>query len=119
MLTVEVLRIVLAVLFSIMGILHFIFRKPMTKYAVDSGLLNADIAVRMSGVLLVLCSVLLFIPKYTMYSFYGFCIFLLLANLTLHKFWTKPNAKEQLSEFLHFVKNIIILLLIWHIKDLF
>ena len=117
MISPETLRTVLAVCFGSLGILHFVRGRLLEKYAVEGGLLNAEVAVRMSGALLIVSSVAIFIEKYAEYGFYGFCLFLILSNIILHKFWSKNTGIDQWLELLHFVKNILLAVLIWYIKD--
>ena len=106
--------LVLSITFGVLGLLHFIFSKTMERYAIDNGLLNSFIAVRMSGVLLLASSIALWIEDYKDYGFYGLMLFLLLASVIVHKFWDQPTALEQLKELLHFIKNLLLILLLWY-----
>ena len=118
MISDETLRIVLAIFFGLMGIIHFFYGKIMERYAVEVGLLNAEVAVKMSGALLLVSSAALFVEEYELYGFYGLCLFLILSSFILHKFWSKTDGVEQLVELLHFAKNIVLALVIWYLKDL-
>lgn len=117
MISDEVLLYIISIGFGILGVLHFIFPKIVTKYSVEADLLNADVAVKMSGVLLIVCSVMLFTDKYWDQAFYALCAFLVISSLVVHKFWSKNTGIEQLSELLHFVKNLILAAGLWYIKD--
>ncbi len=117
MISEETLRIIIAIFFGSLGLLHFIYSRIMEKYAVEGGLLNAEVAVKMSGALLITSSVALFIEKYIEYGFYGLCLFLVLSSVILHKFWNKTTGVDQFVELLHFMKNIFLAILIWYLKD--
>ena len=117
MISDEVLRLIIAIFFGSLGLLHFIYGRIMEKYAVEGGLLNAEVAVKMSGALLITSSIALFIEKYVEYGYYGLCLFLVLSSLILHKFWSRSTGVEQLMELLHFLKNLLLAALIWYLKD--
>ncbi|MBK8503307.1 MAG: hypothetical protein IPL46_14475 [Saprospiraceae bacterium] len=113
----QTLLYIIAGAFGFLGFLHFVFPKVLMKYSVEAGLLNADVAVKMSGALLIASSVMLFMPKYWDYAFYGLCGFLVISSLILHRFWSKNIGIDQLSELLHFMKNILLAFLLWYLKD--
>lgn len=117
MLTDQTLLYLISGIFGLLGLLHFVFPKILMKYSVEAGLLNAEVAVKMSGALLIASSIMLFIPRYWDYAFYGFCGFLIVSSLILHRFWSGKTGMEQLSELLHFMKNILLALLLWYLKD--
>lgn len=117
MLTDQTLLYLIAGTFGLLGLLHFVFPKVLMKYSVEAGLLNADVAVKMSGALLITSSIMLFMPKYWDYAFYGFSGFLIISSLILHRFWSKKTGMEQFSELLHFMKNILLAFLLWYLKD--
>ncbi|MCB0688799.1 MAG: hypothetical protein KDC53_19815 [Saprospiraceae bacterium] len=91
----------------------------MIKYSVDADLLNADIAVKMSGALLLAASIMLFTEKYWDYAFYALCGFLVVSSVIIHRFWSKNSGIEQLTELLHFIKNILLAAILWYLKDHF
>ncbi len=105
----------ISIYFGLQGLMHFIFGKKMEKYAVENDLLNAEVAVRMSGAWLIAGSVLLHLPEYRDYGFYALCLFLLLSAVILHKFWSKHTLLDQILELLHFGKNIMLCLLLWYL----
>ena len=117
MITNDFLLRIIAAFFGILGMAHFIFGKTMKKYAIEADLLNANVAVKMSGALLIISSIALLIPKYAERGFYGLCLFLVVSSLILHKFWTKNTALDQLIELLHFTKNLLLAVLLWYLKD--
>ncbi len=111
-------QMAIALTFGSLGLFHFVFGKTMQKYAVENGLLNANIAVKMSGALLIVSSVALYIEDYAHFGYYGICLFLVLSSLILHQFWSKKLAVDQLLEMLHFAKNLLLALLVWYLGEL-
>ncbi len=112
----ESMRTIVAVFFSLFGLFHFLFGRHVERYAIDGGLLNSFIAVRMSGALMVVGSVALFFDKYRVYGCYAICIFLLLSAIIMHKFWEQETLSDQIKEFLQFMKNILLTLFLWHLS---
>ncbi len=117
MISEQTLRIIIAAVFGSLGLLHFFYGRILERYAVEGGLLNAQVAVKMSGALLIVSSAALFFEAYEAYGFYGLCLFLVLSSVILHKFWAKTTGVDQLIELLHFVKNLLLAILIWYLKD--
>lgn len=117
MISSETLTYIIAIGFGLMGLLHFIFPRIMMKYSIEADLLNADVAVKMSGALLIAASIMLFTDKYWDYAFYGLSGFLVVSSIIMHRFWVKNTGVEQLSELLHFVKNLVLAALLWYLKD--
>lgn len=117
MISDEILLYVISISFGFLGLLHFISPKILMKYSIEADLLNADIAVKMSGALLIAASIMLFTEKYWDYAFYGLCSFLIISSIILHKFWSKNTGIEQLNELLHFMKNILLAAMLWYLKD--
>ena len=113
----EVVLYIVAISFGLLGLIHYIFPKIVMKYSIEADLLNADVAVKMSGALLIASSIMLFTDKYWDYAFYGLCGFLVISSLIMHRFWTRNTGLEQLTELLHFVKNILLAVLLWYLKD--
>ncbi|MDH3652530.1 MAG: hypothetical protein OEQ53_22755, partial [Saprospiraceae bacterium] len=97
----------------VLGLFHFWKSKLLENYAVDRGILNPTIAIRMSGVLLMLSGVALQMEEYRMYALYALTAFLVLSALIIHKFWDDTDPKLQLREFMNFIKNFIILAALW------
>ena len=117
MISDEFLLRIIAIFFGIWGLIHFLFGKTMKKYAIEAELLNANVAVKMSGALLMISSVALLLPDHSEKGFYGLCLFLIVSSLVMHKFWTKNSALDQVVDFLHFTKNLLLAILLWYIKD--
>jgi uncharacterized membrane protein YphA (DoxX/SURF4 family) len=109
----ETLIIVLGAFFVLSGIFHFINSSTIEKYAVGRGLLNANIAVKMSGVLLIGAGIVLIaVPKYHQYGFFVLAGFHFLAAVIIHRFWEEKNVEQQLVEGIQFMKNLIIMVLL-------
>jgi uncharacterized membrane protein len=117
MISGDTLLKIIAIFFGTLGLLHFIFGKTLNKYAVEADLLNANVAVKMSGTLLLISGIALLFPDYAERGFYGICLFLVASSIVLHKFWAKNTALEQLIEFLHFAKNLLLAVLLWYLKN--
>lgn len=107
-----------SIFFGTVGVLHFVLTRPLEKYAVENGFLNAFVAVRMSGGLLIVGAIALQLEEYRQYGLYAICIFLLLSALLIHKFWDQDTLLNQVKEFLHFLKNLFIVLLVWYLYKL-
>lgn len=119
MISDDLLLKIVAVFFGVFGIFHFLFGRHVERYAVDGGLLNSYVAIRMSGALLIAGSAALFIEKYQLYGFYALTIFLVLSAIILHKFWDRDTLEEQIKELLHFFKNLLLAVFVWYLKDQF
>ena len=117
MISDEILLYIISIGFGLLGLLHFIYPKILIKYSVEANLLDAGIAVKMSGALLIAASIMLFTEKYWEYAFYGLCGFLVISSFILHRFWSKNTGIEQLGELLHFVKNILLAAMLWYLKE--
>ena len=108
----DTLLIILGAMFIISGLFHFINSSTIEKYAIDRGLLNANVAVKMSGVLLMGAGIVLIaFPEYHQYGFYVLAGFHVLAAIIIHRFWEEKSVEKQLVEGIHFMKNLIIMIL--------
>ncbi len=103
----------ISALFIFLGLFHFWKSGMLEKYAVERGVLNPTIAIRMSGVFLILSGISLQMDQYRDYGLYVLSGFLVLSALVMHKFWDETKPKAQLLEFVHFVKSLIILASLW------
>jgi putative oxidoreductase len=102
-------RLLFGGFFIFSGINHFKQTKPMAQYAAAKKIPKPDIAVQVSGAVLIAggASILLGIkPKLGTAAIIGF-----LAGVSplMHDFWKKENPEERANDMINFMKNLALL----------
>ncbi len=109
----QLAMIIVGSYFILMGLFQILRSKVYEKYAIERGVLNANLTVKASSLVLIGAGVCVMIEDIQIYAMYALCGFLVLAGFILHKFWDEKDPKEQLLEVLHFAKNIGLAILLY------
>ena len=99
-------RIIFGGFFVFNGINHFLNVGPMAEYAAAKGIPLPEVAVLLSGVLLVVggLSVLFgFMPEIGLACI---ALFLAVVSPLMHNFWDISDPVQRLNEMGHFMKNM-------------
>ncbi len=102
-------RLILGGFFAYNGVNHFRNRATMAQYAASKGVPAPDIAVTVSGAMLLVgaASIMLGLkPKIG-----GAAVIAFLAGVTpvMHNFWTQQDPGQRMSEMPNFMKNVALL----------
>ena len=104
-----VLVALIGVFFVLNGLNHLFNTMILEEYAHRQRLPYAKRLVQLSGVLLILGGIAFVIPATRQAAVIGLGIFLVLAMILIHHFWTDRDRDTRLYEMLHFAKNLLIL----------
>ena len=99
-------RILVGGFFLMSGINHFAQLEAMTGYAKYKKLPAAKLGVLLSGLMLVLGGIYIILGFYTDLGLLLIAIFLVLAAVIFHNFWTETDATAKQNEMLAFMKDI-------------
>jgi uncharacterized membrane protein YphA (DoxX/SURF4 family) len=99
-------RILFGGFFLMSGINHFTKLEAMTGYAKYKKLPAAKLGVLISGLMLVLGGIYIILGFYTDLGLLMIAIFLVLAAVIFHNFWTETDATAKQNEMLAFMKDI-------------
>ncbi|CAB4675315.1 MAG: DoxX family membrane protein [Actinobacteria bacterium] len=99
-------RILFGGFFLMSGINHFAKLEAMTGYAKYKKLPAAKLGVLLSGLMLVLGGIYIILGFYTDLGLLLIAIFLVLAAVIFHNFWTETDATAKQNEMLAFMKDI-------------
>ena len=99
-------RILFGGFFLMSGINHFTKLEAMTGYAKYKKLPAAKLGVLISGLMLVLGGIYIILGFYTDLGALLLAIFLVLAAVIFHNFWTETDATAKQNEMLAFMKDI-------------
>ena len=113
----ELLYHLVPVFFILSALNHILNGKAMEKYALRRGVLNANQTVKMSGLFLLLAGAALYVEKVQLYAVYALCGFMLVAAVTVHKFWEDSEQEIRLLEGMHFVKNLVLIVMLLLVAD--
>lgn len=106
----EILVLIGRVLFSILflksGISHFTQRAGMVGYAKSSGLPMAEIAVPLTGLMLLAGGVSVLLGFYAWIGAWLLVAFLIPSAFTMHKFWGLSDPMAAAAQQAHFFKNV-------------
>lgn len=113
----QILLILLGIFFLLNGLNHFFNSKILEEYAEKRSLLASKLMIKLSGILLCFGGITLISGFYLLYGIIGLCIFLLIASVTIHKFWGVENREIMMLESMHFAKNWAIIFELLYIGD--
>lgn len=102
------LTIVVSTFFLIQAMVHLIKPRVLENYAIRRGYLSAGQVVRLSGLLLILGTALLWVEKFRFYGALALALFTFAAAWSIHKFWDEKSGEMQVVELLNFSKNVLI-----------
>jgi putative oxidoreductase len=100
-------------LFILQGILHLARTRVVENYAIDRGFVSARQSVMLSGFLLIVAGIALMVPTIRTYGIYALLLFLAISTFAFHRFWEHKNGQLQWLESMHFVKNLMLMLLLF------
>lgn len=101
-------------LFFIQALIHIVKPKVVERYALRQGYISAGQAVRLAGLFLLAGSLALWVESLRFYTALGLALFSFVAAVTLHKFWDEAEGDLQFQEWMNFLKNgVLIVVLIY------
>ena len=104
-----ILIILLSLFFLLNGFNHFYNKSILEEYAHKRNLLSPKWSVRAAGALLILGGGLLLWPDGRSIAAILLSVFLIVAALMIHQFWSEKDAQGRMLEAMHFTKNLAIL----------
>lgn len=99
-------RILFGGVLAFMGLNHFLNLDDMAGYAEFEGLPAPRLAVVVSGAVLLLGGLGLVVGAYQVLAAAGLALFLLVAAVTVHDFWSVDDPEERQTEMTQFLKNV-------------
>ena len=99
-------RILFGALFVASGIGHFAKLEAMTGYAKYKKLPAAKLGVVLSGLLLLVGGLFILLGYYVDLAAIAIAIFLVIAAIIFHNFWTIEDATAKMGDMVNFLKNI-------------
>ncbi len=100
-------RILFALPLIFMGSNHFLRLNDMTGYAASKGLASPQMAVIVSGLVLVLGAVSILVGYRGRIGAWFVAFFLLATAFMMHRFWAVDDPQMAQMEMINFLKNII------------
>jgi len=98
-------RILFGGFFLMSGINHFAKLEAMTGYAKYKKLPAAKLGVLLSGLMLVIGGLYIVLGYYADLGALLIAIFLVLASVIFHNFWTESDATAKQTEMMNFMKG--------------
>ncbi len=95
--------------FVLNGLNHLFNTMILEEYAHRQRLTHPRALIRISGVLLIAGGLGFMIPATRQAAVIGLCVFLALAMVLIHHFWTDRDRDTRLFEMLQFSKNLLIM----------
>lgn len=99
-------RFLFSVLFLTSGMNHFMQYEALVGYARASGVPSPDLAVLVTGVMLVVGGVCVLLGAFARFGALLLAIFLIASALMVHRFWGLTDAMQAQSQMTHFFKNL-------------
>lgn len=101
-------QIILGVYFIAAGIPHFTKAKGMIDYATFKKIPAPAAGVYVSGAILVLGGLGILFQMNLAWAYSALAVFLVIAAVTVHNFWTEKDAQAKMTSMIMFQKNIAI-----------
>jgi len=102
-------RILFGGFFLMMGIRHFMNVKSMSAYAASKGVPSPQIAVLLTGIMMLLGGLGIIFQIEPQWSARLIAIFLLGTTPKMHQFWKETDPAKKMGEQTNFVKNMALL----------
>ena len=99
-------RILFGGFFIMNGFNHLKNKKMISGYAASKGVASPDLAVVVSGLLILLGGLGVLLGVYTQLSLWFIIIFLVLVSLKIHNFWAVEDPMAKMMEQVQFMKNM-------------
>ena len=97
-----------SIFFGIQALLHILKPAVFENYAIKRGFLSAGQAVKLTGLLLIVGLIMLWVESLRFYGGIALGSFSLIAAFFMHRFWDEKTGEMQLLELQNFLKNILI-----------
>jgi uncharacterized membrane protein YphA (DoxX/SURF4 family) len=110
-----VLIALIGLFFVLNGLNHLFNTMFLAEYAHRQSLAHPRTLVRLSGVFLIAGGIGFVIPATRQIAVLGLCVFLALASVFIHHFWTDRDRDARLYEILQFSKNQLIMVELMYI----
>jgi uncharacterized membrane protein YphA (DoxX/SURF4 family) len=88
------------------GINHFINREMMSQYAATKGVANAEVAVPVTGGLLVAGGLSVLAGANPRQGLAAIIAFLVPVTMRMHRFWEIEGDQQRMAEMVNFTKNL-------------
>jgi putative oxidoreductase len=99
-------RLLFSAIFISSGVNHFMQVNQMVDYVQSAGLPQPRLAILVSGALLVVCGLGILLGAVTRLSAALIALFLVVAAVTMHRFWGLADPQASQEQFIHFMKNM-------------
>ncbi len=99
-------RLLFSAIFISSGLNHLIQFEALTGYARSAGVPAPGLGVLLSGLMLLVGGLCVLLGAFARLGAALIAVFLLLAALLVHDFWTFADAQAAQIQWVHFMKNI-------------
>lgn len=101
-------RIIVGIFYLYNGINHFIKFGAMTEYAKFKGIPLAEVAVAVSGLLLLVAAFTIILGIFPEIGVASIVLFFLPVTFMMHNFWAAAQ-EQQMAEIINFSKNVALM----------
>ncbi|MCE5305628.1 DoxX family protein [bacterium] len=111
-------RVLFSILFIMSSIGHFTQRKSMAEYSKSKGVIAPDIAVIVTGLMLLLGGLSVLLGAYVQIGALLLVIFLVPTAFIMHNFWAIKDPMMKQNEQIHFMQDLALggaAFLIWYL----
>jgi len=99
-------RILFGGFFVMMGMNHFMKLAMITQYAASKNVPSPKFAVMISGVLIILGGLGIFLGAYVQWAVIALVLFLVPVSFKMHDFWAIKDPQEKMTQMVNFLKNM-------------
>ncbi|NQV90689.1 DoxX family membrane protein [Candidatus Uhrbacteria bacterium] len=99
-------QIVLGLYFVMAGLMHFMKMKDMVGYAKMKKLPMPEVAVGLSGLVMVLGGAGILFQTSLVFAYWALIAFLVLSAFLMHNFWTQNDPQAKMMDMVNFQKNL-------------
>ncbi len=102
-------RILFSSFFLISGMNHLLKRTDMVPYAKSAGVPMADLAVPLTGLMILAGGVSILLGYYPKIGASLLVIFLIPTSFYMHRFWGIEDQMQSMNQMIMFMKNVVII----------
>lgn len=102
-------RLIFGGYFVLQGINHFTHKKDLTEYARAKHLPSPEIAVSLSGAILVVSGICVILGSLIDIALLALAAFLFIVSFTMHAFWKDTDPMAKMNNQINFTKNFALL----------
>lgn len=95
--------------FVMQGINHFVQKKSLSEYARAKHVASPDLAVSLSGALLVASGLCIVLGILVDIALVALAFFLFVVSVVMHAFWKDTDPMAKMNNHINFMKNIALL----------